>query len=245
MYGLSSPVTFTIQASGGRLTLTEPAAGASVSQGQLLFSGGAATASGDSSTVSVTVWKGDSTSGTKVGTTTTTESAGSWSTSWPHQLAPGLYTARAAQSTSHGTVTSAAHTFQIVPGSGTIGNTVRLTAHRVVTLAVRCLAPSGQLCTGTVLVVTVKTFQPTPGGPLGGVLLAFAHVSIPSGATVTLSRTVTRAVWLTLRTKKNLKVHVITQLSQGGGKPVSATSRVRSRPSDRPVHAPRARGGLV
>ena len=120
-------------------------------------------------------------------------------------------------------MTSSAHTFEVVPGSGTIGNTVRLTSHRVVTVSVRCLAPSGQVCAGTVLVVTVKTFQPTPGGPLGGVLLAFAHVSISSGQSVTLSRTVSRAVWRTLHNKKNLKVHVITDLSQGGGKPVSAT----------------------
>ncbi|HWE34201.1 MAG TPA: hypothetical protein VG410_11995 [Solirubrobacteraceae bacterium] len=225
LYGLSSPVTFTIQASAssGKLTLTQPGAGASVPQGQVLFAGSAATASGDSRTVTVTVWKGESTKGTRVGTTTTTESGGSWSTTWPHQLASGLYTARASQSTPQGAVTSAAHTFQVVPGSGTIGNTVRLTRGRVVTLSVRCMAASGQVCTGTVLVVTAKTFQPTAGGPRGGVLLAFARVSIPAGHTVALSRTVSRAVWRTLHKQKNLKVHVITQLSQGAGQPVSAT----------------------
>ncbi len=73
------------------------------------------------------------------------------------------------------------------------------------------------------LVVTAKTFQPTAGGPLGGVLLAFAHVSIPSGQMVAISRTVSRDVWRTLHRQKKLKVHVITDLSQGGGQPVSAT----------------------
>jgi hypothetical protein len=225
LYGLSSPVTFTIGASAGngQLTLTEPASGASESESQLVFAGSAATASGDSTTVTVTVWMGDSTNGSRVGTTTAAVTDGTWSTTWPHHLAPGLYTVKASQSTPQGTVSTSAHTFQIVPGTGTVGNTVRLSAGRVVTLSVRCPAPSGQVCTGTVLVVTVKTFQPTAGGPRGGVLLAFAHVSIPSGQVVTISRTVSRDVWRTLHRQKQLKVHVITELSQGAGKPVSAT----------------------
>ena len=115
------------------------------------------------------------------------------------------------------------HTFLIVPGSGVIGSTLGLTKSRVASIPITCLAPSGTVCQGTVLVITAHTFQPTAGGPKGVVRVMFAYVSVPGGQTVIVKRSVSRAVYRALKRKAPITVRVITSLSKSGATAVTFT----------------------
>ena len=116
------------------LTLTAPADDSSLKSANVTLSGAAGDASGDDTTVTVSIWSGTSVTGTPVTTRTVTRSGAAWSTSVTG-LAPGTYTARATQSdSSDNTATSAANTFTIdttaptrvsmsaANGSGTAGH---------------------------------------------------------------------------------------------------------------------------
>jgi hypothetical protein len=97
------------------VTLASPADGSSTDSTPT-FSGVAGTAPGDSRTVTVNVYAGASATGTPVQTRTTTAAAnGSFSVPASPSLAPGTYTARAAQTDSGGnTGLSAPTTFHVV-----------------------------------------------------------------------------------------------------------------------------------
>jgi hypothetical protein len=197
-----------------------------------IFSGTAGTSPGDSSTVTVTLYKGGSAKPKAIGKVTATANGGQWFVVWPHQLPLGLYTARAAQSDNAGhTSLSAAHRFLIVPGSKVIGRTVTLNASGTVSVPITCLAPRGMTCAGDVLIVTAGKFQPTSGGPLGPLRLLFEFVQVPGGHTVLAHAKVSRAVARILRHSAPLKVDVTLALKTGGRLIAklsgSATLRVR------------------
>ena len=47
-----------------------------------------------------------------------------------------------------------------------------------------CIAPSGHVCTGNVLVVSIKKYRTVTGGPSGRIRVLFAYVSIPAGQVI-------------------------------------------------------------
>jgi subtilisin-like proprotein convertase family protein len=95
------------------VTLANPVNGSATSDTTPALSGGAGSASGDSTTVTVKIWSGTVASGTPLQTLTTTRSGGSWSTTAP-ALAQGTYTVRAEQSDdASNTGLSSANTFRV------------------------------------------------------------------------------------------------------------------------------------
>src|SRR5262249_19802367 len=96
--GISQPMSFTVKANAPFVTLTTPAAGASIPSPLPYFSGTSASAPGDSNTITVTLYKGPSVRGKRLGRVTATASDGKWGVLWPHQLPLGLYTVQASQS---------------------------------------------------------------------------------------------------------------------------------------------------
>jgi hypothetical protein len=85
------------QSSKPKVTLSSPASGALISGTQPTFSGGASGALGASSTVTVRVYDGGSTSGTPVETLRATRSGAGYSVDASPPLADGQYTAQAEQ----------------------------------------------------------------------------------------------------------------------------------------------------
>lgn len=210
MTQVSSPVTFTINAlvGTGQLSIEQPGDGATVQQSALRFGGSASTAPGAAGTVTVTLWKGEAANGRPLGTVTAASNGSTWATTWGHQLALGYYTVQASQATTAGTVRTPSDTFLLTPTPEVIGGIVSLSRGRVASVAITCDAPAGEVCTGTVLVATTATYQPTPGGPTGQVRLIFAYVSIPGGQTVTVRRAVSGRVWRALRHRASVKLTV-------------------------------------
>jgi hypothetical protein len=86
------------------VTLTAPAAGASIPETAPTFSGAAGTAYGDETAVTVKVWQGSDTSGAPLETLAATASAGSYSVQASPPLAAGAYTAQAEQRDAAGNV---------------------------------------------------------------------------------------------------------------------------------------------
>jgi len=222
--GQSAPVLFSIKVHAPAVTLTSPGAGASLAQRGATFSGAAGTVYGDSSTVLVSLWHGTSTKGKPLGTVRARVTGTTWSVTWPHQLALGLYTVQASQSDDAGhTSHTAARTFLAVPSSTTIGDGVTLTRSGTAYLSISCLAPTGSYCRGTVLVVTAKAYAPIRGGPTGQVRVLFAYVDIPGGQAGIARRPVSGAVKRLLERKAPLAVRVVATLASGSGKPVTNT----------------------
>jgi hypothetical protein len=88
------------------------------------------------------------------------------------------------------------------------------------------------VCTGTVLIITVRTkFRPVSGGPRGALRVLFAYVSIPGGSTLIVRRGVSGAVARALRRAAPVKVRVITALRESGaaGRTQSAVRLLRTR----------------
>ncbi len=223
--GASEPVVFSIKVHAPMVTLTSPAAGASVTQHGATFSGLAGTVYGDSGTVLVSLWHGTSARGKPIGTARATITGTTWRVTWPHQLALGFYTVQASQTDDAGhTSRTAAHTFLAVPSSTTIGDGVTLTRSGTAYVPVSCTAPTGSYCNGTVLVVTAKSYQPSRGGPTGQVRVLFAYlIKIPGGLTAIARRPVYGAVKRLLERKAPLAVRVTVTLSTGSGKPATST----------------------
>ncbi len=207
---VSSPITFTVDAlvGTGQLNIEQPVAGATVQQSALRFGGSASTAPGAGSTVTVTLWKGEATTGKPLGTATAASNGSTWATTWGHPLALGYYTVQASQATTAGTVTTPGDTFLLTQTPEVIGGVVSLSRGRVASVAITCNAPAGEVCAGTVFVATAATYQPTPGGPKGQVRLIFAYVSISGGQTVVVRRSVSGGVWRALRHHSSVKVTV-------------------------------------
>jgi hypothetical protein len=206
----SSPVTFTIDAllATGQLNIEQPAAGSTVQQSALRFGGSASTAAGAAGTVTVTLWKGETARGKPLGTATAASNGSTWTTTWSHRLALGYYTVQASQATALGTVTTATDTFLLAPTPEVIGGIVSLSRGRVASILIGCNAPAGEVCSGTVLVTTIATYQPVPGGPRGEIPLIYAYVSVSGGQTVVVRRTVSERVWRVLRHGSRVRVIV-------------------------------------
>jgi uncharacterized repeat protein (TIGR03803 family) len=113
--GTSSANTFsTNSATTPAVTLTSPANGSSTNNNKPTFSGAAGTVSGDSSTITIKIFSGNSTSGTLVQTLTATQSGGTYSIAPTTALVDGTYTAQASQSNTDSNIgTSTANTFTV------------------------------------------------------------------------------------------------------------------------------------
>jgi hypothetical protein len=221
--GQSTPLVFSIKLHAPALTLITPAAGASLAQHGAAFTGLAGHVYGDASTVVVSLWHGTSDKGKPFATANATVTGPTWTLTWPHPLALGLYTAQASQSDDAGHKTSTpAHTFLVVPSSTTIGDWVTL-SRGIASVPISCLAPTGSRCSGSVLVLTTKAYRPMSGGPSGQLRVLFAHVSIPGGETAIIRRPVKGAVRQLLARKAPLSVKVSATLSRTGGKAVTNT----------------------
>ncbi|HTA35680.1 MAG TPA: Ig-like domain-containing protein, partial [Solirubrobacteraceae bacterium] len=96
----TSPATFVVDTTRPAVTLTPLAT--VVGSERPAFSGAAGTASGDSSTVKLTIYDGTAASGSPLETIKVTQSGGGWSTEAEKSLSDGTYTAIAAQSDSAG-----------------------------------------------------------------------------------------------------------------------------------------------
>jgi hypothetical protein len=112
--GMSSAITFTVDTVAPTVTLTAPVDGSSSNHAKPSFSGAAGTATGDSSTITVKIYSGNTATGSPVQTLTTTAAAGAWSVAPSTSLTDGTYTAQASQSDSAGnTGISTANTFTV------------------------------------------------------------------------------------------------------------------------------------
>ena len=215
--GESAPVTFQIEAHPAVLTLTSPPAGSSLGQSAETFSGAAGTVSGDANTVRVTLWRGDSTKGKPLGSEQAKVSNSTWTVTWSKRLPLGLYTVQASQLDEAGhTAITAAHTFLVVPTPSTIGSSVDLARSGVASVPITCFAPASGACIGKVLVVTVRSFRPVPGGPTGSIRVLFADVDIPGGHTVVIRRRLRGSLTRLLRRHAPLQVRVTATLSTSG-----------------------------
>jgi hypothetical protein len=224
--GTSAPQTFRIDTHAPAVTLDQPAEGAQVTATTPMFSGSAGTAPGDSSTVTVDVYAGGSTSGRRVAHLFTTPNGSFWSVRVPFTLSAGRYTAVATQSDDAGhTGRSVPHTFTIAQAPGVIGPSVRLDANDTISIAISCRQPSTQVCTGTVLILTAKSYQAFAGGPSGHLRVLFAYVSIQGGQTVVVQRGLPGAVASVLRRHLPVQVSVEASLADSTGHSIDVTAR--------------------
>lgn len=112
--GVSAEVTFTIDTTLPTVTVTAPAANATLNTSKPTFSGSAGQEGGDEPAVTVKIYAGSTVSGSPIRSTIATSSAGTWSTNALAALTDGTYTAQAEQSDEAGnTGTSTAVTFTI------------------------------------------------------------------------------------------------------------------------------------
>jgi hypothetical protein len=218
-YGYSSPVTFTVSNTAPKttgLSLVLPAAGSSVPRSDVVFSGSAATGQGAASSVTIYLYRGVTTK-KLYGKRKVDIGNASWSFVWPHKVKDGLYTARVQQVENGSTVRTSAHTFLVVPGRTTIGSYVSLSNAGLVTVPITCIGSGGGSCSGTVLVVTTRSFRTTSGGPSGPVRLLYTYVQMSSGETEIVRASVPGSIAHMLQRVKHLKVKVTTVLSFAGG----------------------------
>jgi hypothetical protein len=111
--GVSTPVTFTVDAVAPSVTLTTPANAGTTTSSSEPLAGAAGTAAGDSATITVKLYAGSSATGSPLQTVSVQASAGAWSAT-AGGLEPGTYTARAEQSDDVGNIgPSAPATFSV------------------------------------------------------------------------------------------------------------------------------------
>ena len=96
-------ISWTVPPVAPAVTVRNPINGSTTHERKPGFSGGAGTALGDSSKITVEVFSGSGVSGSPVQTLATTASGGSWAVAPIKLLANGTYTVRAQQSNSAGT----------------------------------------------------------------------------------------------------------------------------------------------
>lgn len=94
--GTSAPVTFTVDTTPPKVTLTSPAHGSSESGSSQAVSGSAGTAEGDQPGITIQLFAGSTTTGQALEAITVQASKGGWSATFGG-LNPGTYTARAEQ----------------------------------------------------------------------------------------------------------------------------------------------------
>ena len=216
---LSHPVTFRVKVHAPALTLTQPTPGGRLSELAPIFLGVAGTTLGDSPRISVTLFRGASTRTTNLGTSHATQANGTWSVEWSRRLTSATYTVRVSQADDAGHTTTITRTFQIVPASSVIGSTVTVSPTGQASVPVWCAASVAQTCTGSVLILTKKTYQTSSGGLAGHLRVMFAYVSIPGGATVTVKRQVQTDALRTLRRARKVTVVVVATLRTAGSAP--------------------------
>ncbi|MHB8659167.1 MAG: Ig-like domain-containing protein [Solirubrobacteraceae bacterium] len=232
--GLSGPVTFRIKVHAPATTLVLPRAGGNTDASQPIIGGVAGNVLGDSQLITVTLWSGGAASGRPYGTTSFGRDRGIWFGRWPKPLRLGLYTVRASQRDDAGhTATTAAHTFLIVPPPSVVGAGVSVAQNGLILVPITCVAPAGEVCTGNVLIVTIRSFRPVFGGPAGRLLLLFASVSVPAGQTQVIRGRVGPDALRALRRGGNTRVAVTANLAWGGhpAQRFTATRLVRIGPA--------------
>jgi hypothetical protein len=206
--GTSSSQAFRIKVNPPAVTLEQPAPGSRVSAAGVVFSGAAGTELGDSTQVTVVLYRGGSAAGSPLGTQGTAASGDTWSLRWPSRLPLGHYTVRVQQrdDAGHTTVTQPLP-FQVVTPPHPIGPSVRVTRSGAVSVTVGCTASAG-VCSGDVIVLTLRNFQPIAGGPRGRIRVLFAYVSIPAGTATTVRGALSAPVARALRRAAPLRVRV-------------------------------------
>jgi hypothetical protein len=136
--------TWTIDATGPAVTVTEPEAGTVMTDATPHLAGAAGTAAGDSDSVTVDVYAGMGTGGTPVRSLTVTRAGASWAADVEPALGDGTYTARARQSDALGnTGTSAPRTFSVDAVPEPPAAALRATPNPALTGAVVTLDASG------------------------------------------------------------------------------------------------------
>jgi Bacterial Ig-like domain len=227
--GLSLARQFRVKAHPPAFTVTAPAAGAHTSDSQPTFTGTGGTALGDSSRVSLTLFSGGSAGGKSLGSAQATVSNGQWSLRWGQVLKLGIYTFQASQADDAGHTVTVTRSFVIVPAPNVIGSSVSISRRGIASVPIACTAPAGHVCTGNVLVLTVKRYQTVSGGPSGNIRVLFAYVRIPGGTTTTVKRHVQSDALRALRHLHGVHAKVITTLKDSGGptKTVSAQRSIR------------------
>jgi hypothetical protein len=215
--GFSSPVTFRIKTHGPGVTFIYPASSGWDAGKHIKFSGQAGTALGDTSSVVVTLRPGKRVAGQVIGQLHIPVRGTTWSGSWPKRLPYGRYTAIATQTDDAGhTTTTSAHTFSLLKTPPTtIGFPVSLSRSRTSTVPVSCIAPASTTCTGTVLVVTKRSFRTRRGGPAGPLRVLFVYVSIPGSQTRLVTGPVSGPVASVLRRQRSVTVRVMASLTGG------------------------------
>jgi hypothetical protein len=190
-----------------------------------VLAGAAGSTIDDAPTVTVTLYAGGSASGKALGTMTVTRSGATWTGTWPHSLGLGLYTAVATQKDDAGhTATTPADTFLIVSRPSVIGANLSVSKNGLVAVPVICSAPTGQTCTGNVLVTTVRSFRPVADGPRGHLSVMFAYVTLPGGGTTVVRATMQAVVRRALRHVRRPRVKVTSLLSVAGGPATTSTA---------------------
>jgi hypothetical protein len=224
--GFSAPVTFTIDTHAPSVTLVRPRSKSRSDGVNLVFQGRAGGAAGDFGTVAVLVYRGSQAKGRPVARINVKAAGSTWSARWGSTLAPGIYTARAAQHDDAGhTGLSAPHTFRILPPPPVIGPSSTINAAGRVSLKIACVEPPGDTCTGTVQVLTEGSFQPKPGGPFGHLSVIFARVNIEGGHNHTISQVATPLVVAALRGLATVPVTISANLRPATGRAIHATVR--------------------
>jgi hypothetical protein len=221
----SHAIGFRVKVHPPALTLGQPANGVTLNVVRPTFSGAAGDALGDSSSVSVQLYRGSTASGRRVASEWVSAAGSHWSVQWHHKLAYGLYTVVAVQSDDAGhTSRSQPHTFTLAPTPKPIGSHATLSRSGQASVSVGCLAGPGQTCTGTVLVVTRRSYRPSAGGPVGPLEVLFAKVRISGGRSQVIGRSVSNPVFRLLLHHHRLKVLVTVKLSPSDGSPMDATA---------------------
>jgi hypothetical protein len=226
--GVSATITFSIDTRAPHVTLSHPAKGTKADLLQLVFNGVAASNSFDSNVVTVKLYKGAKAAGTPVGSVTGQVTGSTWSASWPGKLRPGTYTVQAYQTDVLGHLgRSVAHTFRLVSLPPVIG--IATFSGGRVSVTVACNEPRGDSCSGTVLAVTVGSFQPLPGGPVGPLTVMFAYIKVKGGQISTITRTLLPRVAAVLGRHSSLPVTITAALHPLQGKAIHFTVRASLR----------------
>jgi hypothetical protein len=197
--GTSDPVTFTVSTAptdttAPTVTITTPAAGATVRTADVAVAGAAGTAAGDAATVTLRAWSGTGTAGSPVQEVTAAVTATGWSTSLVG-LAPGTYTLRATQA----------------DAAGNVGQSTTRTFTKAVGLAVTSLSPGslGQGGQQATVRVNGTGFNSSTAVSFSGTGVS-ATVASRTATVVTLRVTVTAGAALQART--------VTAVNSGGAR---------------------------
>jgi hypothetical protein len=223
--GSSPPVAFRVKATPPALTLEQPSAGVTLNDRRPTFSGRAGDALGDSSAVTVYLYKGSGVTQNPFGTERVSTNGSTWSAHWAHKLGYRHYTVVAVQTDDAGhTSRTTPVTFIVAPTPKLIGATATISHSGGASVPVGCLAGPGQTCTGTVLIVTRHAYRATPGGSTGRLEVLFSNVRIPGGRSLVIHHPVTAAVLRILRRFTRVPVVVTVKLSSPAGHPMRATA---------------------